>query len=76
MIQNRDHFRKFMKDYVEIDEYISIMMPDDKRGGHTELVALSELYNAQNQIFNSLELWESISRISIVKEVIHLCAKN
>ena len=51
-------------------------MPDDKWGGHTELVALSELYNVQIQIFNSLELWESIARISIAERKIHWCAKN
>ena len=31
------------------------------------LVALSELYNVQIQIFNSLESWEPITRISTVK---------
>ena len=76
MIQNRDRFREFIEDNVEIDEYISIMMPDDKWGGHTELVVLSELYNVQIQIFDSLELWELIARISNAEGVIYLCAKN
>ena len=52
------------------------MILDDKWVCHTELVALSELYNVQIQIFDSLELWESIVRISIAEGVIHWCAKN
>ena len=67
MIQNRDLLREFMKDNVEIDEYISIMLLDSEFCGFAKLVAFSKLNLVQIQVFDSLESAESISRILTVK---------
>ena len=41
-----------MKDYFEIDEYISKMLLDCELGAHAELVAFTKLYNAQIKVFD------------------------
>ena len=61
-----------MKGNVEIVEYILKMLLDDKWGVHAELVAFSELYNVQIQVFDSFGLWDTITRISAVEGEIWL----
>ena len=68
MIQNKDHFREFMEDNVEIDEYIFKILLDGELDGHAEFEAFSELYNTQIQVFDSLRSRETITRISLLKE--------
>ena len=63
MILNRDHFRESMEKNVVIFEYKSKMLPDDKWDAHAELVELSELYNVQILVFDSLESMKSITKI-------------
>ena len=52
MIQNRDCLLEFMKDNIEIDEYIPKMLLDGEKGVYAELVAFSELYNIQISVLN------------------------
>ena len=54
IIQNRARFKDFMEDDVDVTEYTAKMLLDGEWGGHVELVAFSELYSVQIQIFDSI----------------------
>ena len=64
MIHNRDHFEQYMEEDTTIDQYISKMLLNGKWGGHAEIVAFSEIYDVQIQVFDSLAAQHPIVRIT------------
>ena len=53
MICNRDCFEQFMEEDTTIDQYISKIPLNGQWGGHAEIVAFSEIYDVQMQVFDS-----------------------
>ena len=53
-----------MEEDTTIDQYISKMLLNDEWGGHTEIVAFSEIYDVQIQVFDSLAAQQPIVRIT------------
>ena len=64
MIHNRDRFEQYMEEDTTIDQYISKMSLNGQWGGHAEIVAFSEIYDAQIQVFDSLAAQHPIVRIT------------
>ena len=64
IIQNRARFKDFMEVDVDVTEYISKMLLDGEWGGHLELVAFSELYSVQIQIFDSIGSEQPITTVT------------
>ena len=62
MISNRDRFEQYMEENTTIDQYISKMPLNGKRGGHAEIVAFSEIHDVQIQVFDSLAAQHPIIR--------------
>ena len=52
-----------MEEGIHIDDYISDMLMSREWGGHTEIVAFSEIYNTSVHEFDSLALEESVIKI-------------
>ena len=53
-----------MEDDVDVTEYIAKMLLDGEWGGHVELVAFSELYSVQIQIFDSIGCEQPITTVT------------
>ena len=64
MIHNRDRFEQYMEEDTTIDQYISKMLLNGECGGHAEIVAFSEIYDVQIQVFDSLAAQQPIERIT------------
>ena len=64
MIHNRDRFEQYMEEDTTIDQYICKMPLNGKWGGHAEIVAFSEIYDVQIQVFDSLAAQHPIVRIT------------
>ena len=67
MIHNRDRFEQYMEEDTTIDQYISKMPLNDQWGGHAEIVAFSEIYDVQIQVFDSLAAQRPVVRITTAK---------
>ena len=52
-----------MDEEMTIDQYIAKMMMEGEWGGHSEIVAFSEIYSVQIHIFDSVVSQESITRV-------------
>ena len=50
-----------MDEEMTIDQYIAKMMMEGEFGGHSEIVAFSEIYSVQIHIFNSIASQEPIT---------------
>ena len=48
---------------MTIDHYIAKMMMEDEWGGHSEIVAFSEIYSVQIHIFDSIAFQDPITRV-------------
>ena len=72
MIHNRDRFEQYMEEDTTIDQYISKMLLNGEWGGHTEIVAFSEIYDVQIQVFDSLSAQHPIVRITTAGEGLKL----
>ena len=57
-----------MEEDTTIDQYISKMPLNGKWGGHAEIVAFSEIYDVQIQVFDSLAAQHPIVRIITTAE--------
>ena len=68
MIHNRDRFEQYMEEDTTIDQYISKMPLNGEWGGHAEIVAFSEIYDVQIQVFDSLAAQHPIVRITTAEE--------
>ena len=64
MIHNRDRFEQYMEEDTTIDQYISKMLLNGEWGGHAEIVAFSEIYDVQIQVFDSLAAQQPFVRIT------------
>ena len=64
MIHNRDRFEQYMEEDTTIDQYISKIFLNGEWGGHAEIVAFSEIYDVQIQVFDSLAAQQPIVRIT------------
>ena len=53
-----------MEEGTDIKDYISKMLIDEEWGGYVELVAFSELYNKQIQVYDSLGSQQLITTVS------------
>ena len=72
MIRNRDCFEQYMKEDTTIDQYISKMPLNVQWRGHAEIVAFSEIYEVQIQVFDSLAAQHPIVRITTAEEGLKL----
>ena len=63
MIYNRDRFEQYMEEDTTLDHYISKMLLNGEWGGHAKIVAFSEIYDVQKQVFDSLAAQHPIVRI-------------
>ena len=72
MIHNRDHFEQYMEEDTTIDQYISKMPLNGQWGGHAEIVAFSEIYDVQIQVFDSLAAQHPIVIITTAEEGLKL----
>ena len=54
-----------MEEGIHIDDYISDMLMSREWGGHTEIVAFSEIYNTSVHVFDSLASEEPVIKIVI-----------
>ena len=52
-----------MEEGIHIDDYISDMLMSREWGGHTEIVAFSEIYNTSVHVFDSLASEEPVIKI-------------
>ena len=52
-----------MDEKMTIDQYITKMMMEGEWGGHSEIVAFSEIYSVQIHIFDSIAFQEPITRV-------------
>ena len=52
-----------MDEEMTIDQYIAKMMKEGEWGGHSEIVAFSEIYSLQIHIFDSIASQEPITRV-------------
>ena len=52
-----------MEEGIHIDDYISYMLMSREWGGHTEIVAFSEIYNTSVHVFDSLASEEPVIKI-------------
>ena len=52
-----------MDEEITIDQYIAKMMMEGEWGGHSEIVAFSEIYSVQIHIFDSIASQEPITRV-------------
>ena len=52
-----------MEEGIHIDDYISDMLMSRELGGHTEIVAFSEIYNTSVHVFDSLASEEPVIKI-------------
>ena len=52
-----------MEEGIHIDDYISDMLMSREWGGHTKIVAFSEIYNTSVLVFDSLASEEPIIKI-------------
>ena len=52
-----------MDEEMTIDQYIAKMMMEGEWGGHSEIVAFSEIYRVQIHIFDSTATQEPITRV-------------
>ena len=52
-----------MDEDMTIDQYIAKMMMEGEWGGHSEIVAFSEIYSVQIHIFDSIASQEPITRV-------------
>ena len=64
MIHNKDRFEQYMEKDTTIDQYISKMLLNGEWEGHAEIVAFSEIYDVQIQMFDSLAAQHPIVRIT------------
>ena len=55
-----------MDEEMTIDQHIAKMMMEGEWGGHSEIVAFSEIYSVQIHIFDSIVSQESITRVVTV----------
>ena len=56
-------FVQYMDEEMTIDQYIAKMMMEGEWGGHSEIVAFSEIYSVQIHIFDLIASQESITRV-------------
>ena len=52
-----------MEEGIHIDDYISDMLMSREWGGHTEIIAFSEIYNTSVHVFDSLASEEPVIKI-------------
>ena len=64
LIKNQNRFEEAMEEGTDIKDYISKMLIDGEWGGYVELVAFSELYNIQIQVYDSLGSQQPITTVS------------
>ena len=64
LIKNHNRFEDAMEEGTDIKDYISKMLIDGEWGGYVELVAFSELYNIQIQVYDSLGSQQPITTVS------------
>ena len=64
MLHNRDRFEQYMEEDTTIDQHFSKMPLNGKWRGHAEIVAFSEIYDVQIQVFDSLAAQHPIVRIT------------
>ena len=57
-----------MDEEMTIDQYIAKMMMEGKWGGHSEIIAFSENYSVQINIFDSIASQEPITRVVTADE--------
>ena len=62
-IQHKKRFAQYMDEEMTIDQYIAKMMMEGEWGGHSEIVAFSEIYSVQIHIFDSIASQEPITRV-------------
>ena len=63
IITHKARFSEFMEEGIHIDDYISDMLMSREWGGHTEIVAFSEIYNTSVHVFDSLASEEPVIKI-------------
>ena len=63
MIHNRNRFEQYMEN-TTIDQYICKMLLNGEWGGYAEIVAFTEIYDVQIQVFDSLAAQHPIVRIT------------
>ena len=68
LIKNQNRFEEAMEEGTDIKDYISKMLIDGEWGGYVELVAFSELYNIQIQVYDSLGSQQPIITVSTEDE--------
>ena len=64
LIKNQNRFEEAMEEGTDIKDDISKMLIDGEWGGYVELVAFSELYNIQIQVYDSLGSQQPINTVS------------
>ena len=64
LIKNQNRFEEAMEEGTDIKDYISKMLIDGEWCGYVELVAFSELYNIQIQVYDSLGSQQPITTVS------------
>ena len=60
-----------MKEDTTIDQYISKMPLNGQWEGHAEIVAFSEIYDVQKQVFDSLATQHPIVRIKLLRKALN-----
>ena len=63
LIQHKKRFAQYMDEEITIDQYITKMMMEGEWGGHSEIVAFSEIYSVQIHNFDSIASQEPITRV-------------
>ena len=68
MIHNRNRYEQYMEEDTTIDQYVSKMLLNGEWRGHEKIVAFSEIYDVQMQVFISLNAQHHIIRITTAEE--------
>ena len=63
IITHKARFSEFMEEGIQINDYISDMLISREWGGHTEIVAFSEIYNTSVHVFDLLASEEPVRKI-------------